>query len=270
MQSRIVASLKSAPISKWVVSFDPLSQQNRAIISSWVRPSCYSTSTHQTADPAVHAEDPTGDDADEAAKHEAAKENQQRGPARNGLSDLKVDPNDAIKPGKGSTRLESSGVNQPLDPLKQQKRHYGNSSSSQQMKAEGGKSSPLPPSLDEVTCVGGMDGPPWPDDHEDSVEDNKEYYKHHKPSPLAKVEVSDSRKPVTQATDGGASESMYTREGDVSFSEEQRDTAEEALLRASRIWKESAMRDDPDSPQARALRRAIEEQRGKGSHSVRY
>ncbi|KAI3970198.1 hypothetical protein MKW92_050291 [Papaver armeniacum] len=269
MQSRIVASLKSAPISKWVVSFDPLLQQNRAIISSWVRPNCYSTSTHQTADPAVHAEDPMGDDADEAAKHEAAKENQQRGPARNDLSDLKVDPNDAIKPGKGSTRLESSGVNQPLDPLKQQKRHYSNSSNLQQMQTEGEKSSPLPPSLDEVTCVGGMDGSPWPDD-EDKVEDNKEYYKHHKPSPLSKVEVSDSRKPVTQATDGGASESMYTREGDVSFPEEQLDTAEEALLRASRIWKESAMRDDPDSPQARALRRAIEEQRRKGSQSVRY
>ncbi|KAI3939833.1 hypothetical protein MKW98_029609 [Papaver atlanticum] len=235
MQSRKVASLKSASISKWVVSFDPLLQQNRAIISSWVRPNCYSTSTHKTADPAVHAEDPTGDDADEAAKHEAAKGNQQRGPARNDLSDLKVDPNDAIKPGKGN-------------PLKQQKRHYSNISSSQQMQTEGGKTSPLPPSLDEVSCVG-MDGSPWPDD-EDSVEDNKEYYKHHNPSPLSKVEVSDSRKPVTQATDGGASESMYTREADVSFSEEQRDTAEEALLRASRIWKESAMRDDPDSPQA--------------------
>ncbi|KAI3918187.1 hypothetical protein MKX01_041507 [Papaver californicum] len=265
MQSRIVASLKS----KWV-SFDPLLQQNRAIISSWIRPNCYSTSTHQTADPGVHAEDPTGDDADEAAKHEAAKENQQRGPARNDLSDLKVDPNDAIQPGKGSTRLESSGVNSPLDPIKQQIRHYcNNSNSQQQMQTEGEKSSPLPPSLDEVSCVG-MDGTPWPDD-EDSVEENKEYYRNHKPSPLSKVEMSDSRKPITQATDGGASESMYTREGDVVlFSEEQLDTAEEALLRASMIWKESAMRDDPDSPQARALRRAIEEQRGKSSHSVRY
>ncbi|KAI3982594.1 hypothetical protein MKX01_031333 [Papaver californicum] len=245
MQSRIVASLKS----KWV-SFDPLLQRNRAIISSWIRPNCYSTSTHQTADPGVHAEDPTGDDADEAAKHEAAKENQQRGPARNDLSDLKVDPNDAI----------NSGVNSPLDPIKQQKRHYSNNSNSQQqMQTEGGKSPPLQPSLD-VNRVG-MDGTPWPDD-EDSVEDNKEYYRHHKPSPLSKVEVSDSRKPITQATDGGESESMDTREGDVVlFSEEQLDTAEEALSRASVIWKESTMRDDPDSPQARALRRAIEKQR---------
>ncbi|MCL7047707.1 hypothetical protein MKW94_015542 [Papaver nudicaule] len=269
MQSRIAASLKSTPISKWV-SFDASLQQHRAIISSWVRTNCYSTSTHQTADPSVHAEDPKGDDADEAAKHEDAKENQLRGPARNDLSDMKVDPIDAIKPGNRSTRLESSGVNPPLDPVKQQKRHYSNNSNSQQrFKTEGGKSSPLPPSLDEVSCVG-MDGSPWPDD-QDSVEDNKEYYKHHKPSPLSKVEVSDSRKPITQATDGGASESIYTRQGDiVLFSEEQRDSAEEALARASSIWKESAMRDDPDSPQARALRRAIEEQRGKSSNSISY
>ena len=37
-------------------------------------------------------------------------------------------------------------------------------------------------------------------------EEGREYYRTHKPSPLAEVELADTRKPITRATDGSATD----------------------------------------------------------------
>uniref|UniRef100_A0A803M9C0 Uncharacterized protein n=2 Tax=Chenopodium quinoa TaxID=63459 RepID=A0A803M9C0_CHEQI len=84
-------------------------------------------------------------------------------------------------------------------------------------------------------------------------EDNKNYFKDHKASPLSEVEFADTRKPVTQATDSPTS--YYGKEpGLILFTPEQQDTAEASLLRAVEIWKWNKMRGDPDSPHGRVLR----------------
>ncbi|KNA09610.1 hypothetical protein SOVF_152100 [Spinacia oleracea] len=81
-------------------------------------------------------------------------------------------------------------------------------------------------------------------------EDNKEYFKHHKASPLSEIEFADTRKPVTQATDSPTS--YYGKDSDlILWKPEQLDTAEDSLLRAVEIWQWNKMRGDPDSPHGR-------------------
>lgn len=160
------------------------------------------------------------------------------------------DPFAPPKPPHASTpRLESAGVHNPSEPNTQQRRKNSSSSASLD--------------LDSVTCAG-FDGSPWPSDDKegcaersgrrDHTEDDKDYYKHHKASPLSEIEFADTRKPITRATDGTADSSYYGVPDIVVWQPEQLDTAEEALLRAARIWRESAMRGDPDAPQSRVLR----------------
>lgn len=148
------------------------------------------------------------------------------------------------KPLQGSlTRLESTGVNQPPNPNFQQKRECSS------------------PTLEHVSCVG-LDGSPWPKKDEDrrrdrkeEEQDDKEYFKHHKASPLSELQMAETRKPITQATDGTAGSSEYGVGRDViGWMPEQLDTAEEALKRAMDIWKHNAIRGDPDSPHGRVLR----------------
>ena len=65
----------------------------------------------------------------------------------------------------------------------------------------------------------------------------------------------DTRKPITRASDGTAdSNNEYFGDEVILWREEQLDTAEEALRRAMEIWKQSAVRGDPDSPHGRVLR----------------
>lgn len=140
-----------------------------------------------------------------------------------------------------SPRLESTGVSQPVEPTIHQKR-----------------SQTTTLVLDDVSCAG-LDGSPWPSDEgerrRDRAEqqaDDEEYFKHHKASPLSEIEVADTRKPITRATDGTAD---YGAGRDViGWRPEQLDTAEEALMRAVEIWKQNAMRGDPDAPHSRVLR----------------
>ncbi|OVA16844.1 hypothetical protein BVC80_1543g310 [Macleaya cordata] len=255
--SRLAATMKCK--SNWVLlSSSILHNHNRILPLGCCRAA---TSTpYRTADPAIHAEDPEGINADEAAKAAAAQKEQKQKPAtievEGSIKDQSV-----VKPAT-QRKLESWGVNPPIDPITQQKRHY--CQSIMKSSTPGGSASappPPPPPLEDFCCVG-VDGTPLPMDEEQSQEDEqKEYYKYHKPSPLSEIEMVDTRKPITRATDGGASAGYFGDEVDVIvWSEEQLDTAEEALRRATLIWKESAMRDDPDSPQARALRRALLEQ----------
>ena len=109
-----------------------------------------------------------------------------------------------------------------------------------------------------MSCAG-LDGSPWPKDKETDRDeqqmDEQQYYKHHKASSLSEIEVADTRKPFTRATDGTAD---AKEESDViGWKHEQLETAEETMERAARIWKENAMCGIPDDPQSRALRLAL-------------
>lgn len=84
-------------------------------------------------------------------------------------------------------------------------------------------------------------------------DDNKEYFKHHKASPLSELEFADTRKPITQATDSPTT--YYGGDpGVLVWRPEQLETAEDTLLRAVEIWNWNKMRGDPDSPHGRVLR----------------
>lgn len=203
-----------------------------------------STIGGRTADPAIHSGPLEGDDLEESVK---AAENERKQPNIKPVKD-----NDAFVPPKSpmgsSQKIESTGVHQPIDPLTQQKRQKSSNATNKT-------------SLKDINCAG-LDGTPWPDEEQDKgarFEDDREYFKHHKPSPLAEMEMADTRKPITQATDepADAGIALYPAPdgGVMVWRPEQLDTAEEALLRAAEIWKWNVMRGDPDSPQGRILRK---------------
>lgn len=82
-------------------------------------------------------------------------------------------------------------------------------------------------------------------------EEDREYYRTHKPSPLAEIEFADTRKPVTQATDGGAADRLSA---DVAVGTSTvEDTADDSLARAEAMFREAASRGNPDWPQSRVL-----------------
>ncbi|XP_049374520.1 uncharacterized protein LOC125839575 [Solanum verrucosum] len=203
-----------------------------------------SSSGGRTADPAIHSGPLEGDDLEESVK---VAENEKKQP-----NIKSVNTKDAFVPHKSpirsSRKIESTGVNQPIDPLTQQKRQKSSNATDET-------------SLKDVSCAD-LDDSPWPDESKsrgDKFEDDKEYFSHHKPSPLAEMEMADTRKPITQATDAPADDgiALYPAPwgGMMVWRPEQLDTAEEALLRAVEIWKMNAMRGDPDSPQGRILRK---------------
>ncbi|KAH0638109.1 hypothetical protein KY289_038024 [Solanum tuberosum] len=205
----------------------------------------YKSSTGgRTADPAIHSGPLEGDDLEESVKV-AENEKKQPNIKSGNAKDAFVPPKSAIG---SSQKIESTGVNQPIDPLTQQKRQKSSNATDET-------------SLKDVSCAG-LDGSPWPDESKsrgEKFEDDKEYFSHHKPSPLAEMEMADTRKPITQATDAPADDgiALYPAPwgGMMVWRPEQLDTAEEALLRAVEIWKMNAMRGDPDSPQGRILRK---------------
>ncbi|CAM8965949.1 unnamed protein product [Rhodiola kirilowii] len=142
-----------------------------------------------------------------------------------------------------SPKLESTPVNnQPINPKTQRKRTNNTVT------------------LEVVSCVG-IDGFPSPgsDDGRDGRErdrkeqelDDKEYFKHHKASPLSEIEIADTRKPVTRATDSKYSSGDG---GIITWLPEQLVSADETLRRAYEIFKQNAMRGDPNSPHGRRLR----------------
>lgn len=202
-----------------------------------------SSSSSGPADPAVHSGDLEGEDAEEAAKAASARPDREHKPTTENTEPLPFVS--TAKPRYNTKqKLETTGVNQPLDPNIQQKR-----------------SNSTVASLEDVSCVG-VDGRPLPTDgdsrkeqEEEEAADNKAYFEHHKASPLSEIEVADTRKPITAATDGTANAGYFGGDyGVVLWKEEQLDTAEEALLRASSLWREAATRGVPDYPHSRVLR----------------
>ncbi|KAF6999403.1 hypothetical protein CFC21_015438 [Triticum aestivum] len=91
-------------------------------------------------------------------------------------------------------------------------------------------------------------------------EEDREYYRTHKPSALAEVEFADTRKPVTRATDGGAEDRL---EQDVPGTMVE-DTADASLARAEAMFREAASRGNPAWPHSRALAAMLARQGGEG------
>ncbi|CAH9140460.1 unnamed protein product [Cuscuta epithymum] len=195
-----------------------------------------SASVGRTADPNVHAGDLDGDNAAEVKKAETAKGESEIKPPGIGKS-----PFSSSKSPCGSTpKIGSTGVSDPVEPNLQQKRRN----------SDAAKAEPL---IADVSCTG-LDGGPWPDEATDrrhQEEDDKEFFKHHKASPLSEIKLADTRKPVSRATDSGGGGAA---DGVVTWRPEQLDTAEGSLLRAMEVWKWNAMRGDPDSPHGKVLR----------------
>ncbi|KAL9239050.1 hypothetical protein vseg_013405 [Gypsophila vaccaria] len=182
--------------------------------------------TNRTADPAVHSSDPQAD---------VKGESNPQGPTEYEMGTTKP-------PIASSPKLTHTEVGLPSKPNATQKR-----------KAQTQARVQPQPEVLELTCVGGF---PWPDDKigqeaqkKAQEADNKEYFKDHKASPISEIEFADSRKPITQATD-----TIRVDKGITFFTVEQRDTAEQSLLRAAEIWKWNKIRGDPDSPHGRVLR----------------
>uniref|UniRef100_A0ACD5YDJ8 Uncharacterized protein n=1 Tax=Avena sativa TaxID=4498 RepID=A0ACD5YDJ8_AVESA len=92
-------------------------------------------------------------------------------------------------------------------------------------------------------------------------EEDREYYRTRKPSPLAEVEFADTRKPVTRHTDGGAEDRM---ENDVPGTMV-RDTADASLARAEAMFREAASRGNPAWPHSRALAAMLARRGGDGA-----
>ncbi|XP_054802852.1 uncharacterized protein LOC129306339 [Prosopis cineraria] len=194
-------------------------------------------SSGQTADPAIHSGEREAGPAVHKGEPQGIKST-----ANAKCSETEHVPKEdefletPKSPYESSAKLKSHGVNQRLDPTFQQKRKQGSKA------------------FEDVSCAG-LDGSPWPEDQRnraEKLEDEREYYKQHKASPLSELEFADSRKPITRATDGTADSGAGR---DVTgWLPEQLDTAEEALRRATEIWRQNAMRGDPDAPHSRVLR----------------
>lgn len=144
-------------------------------------------------------------------------------------------PNNKAAVHHSSSTLESSGVHNPSDPtfLQHRKNHQLHEES--------------PVKVENLGCSAGVEPPPCRDDDDD---DDREYYLRHKASPLAEIEMADTRKPITRATDGSSDQKRNVS----GWLPEQVLTAEETMMRTAEMWRRNAMRGDPDSPHGRVLR----------------
>ncbi|KAL0700562.1 hypothetical protein Bca4012_056684 [Brassica carinata] len=179
------------------------------------------------ADPAVYPRDPEG--MDDVANPKTAAEEIVDETTRSGLEEQPLNP--PKSPRATAHKLESTPVGRPSEPNFQQKRRSTTT----------GSPSPKEEGEEEERRR-----------RQNETESDQEYYAHHKASPLSEIEFADTRKPITQATDGTA----YPAGKDViGWLPEQLDTAEEALKRATMIFKRNAERGDPETfPHSRVLR----------------
>ncbi|XP_051141636.1 uncharacterized protein LOC127258726 [Andrographis paniculata] len=219
MQSRLAAT---------VAGFSRIGFRKRFLVRSFGT----GATTGRTADPAVHSVEPeevsrTDSIIDEKRRHRSPEQES---------TGKDAEPYVHTKSGP---KLESSGVAPLINPTTQQKRRISNYSTD---------GSPWPKSEDETDRKV---------QREEQERDNREYFKHHKASPLSHIQVADTRKPITQATDRGGSEN-YVKIIDGStvklWSPEQLDTVDDSLRRAMEIYRRNAEMGDPDSPHGKVLR----------------
>ncbi|KAK2965225.1 hypothetical protein RJ640_019980 [Escallonia rubra] len=260
MQSRLASTSKRInraflfrPV-RWLASVPPPTNRpaDPVIYAEKPEPTAAPLPTGKAADPAIYAENPEEHEPflegigkerpENAASTAQGNQKDNRVEATNENEPTIVRPRipHALFP-----KLESTGVNRPAESITQQKRYNS-----------------VTHKVEDFSCAG-LDGSPWPEDGTDLREqeerqqgDNRKYFKHHKASPLSEIEVTDTRKPITRATDESA-DSYFEREyGErvVLWRPEQLDTAEDSLRRAMEMWRESATRGIPDAPHSRVLR----------------
>ncbi|KAI3449426.1 hypothetical protein Pfo_006091 [Paulownia fortunei] len=235
MQSRLAATT-AAKFNRVLISGTPKQFLAQRLGSA--------TSTGRTADPAVHSVEPEEVFPTDAIQDEKLRHLPEHEPTSKD-NEPYVPPKSPLESGP---KLESPGVGPRTDPIAQQKR----------------RNSTYSAKIDDVSCAG-IDGSPWPADEretdrkeqrEEQEEDDREYFKHHKASPLSEIEIADTRKPINRATDITAQNYTVGSEGTgvIVWRPEQLDTAEDSLRRAMEIFRRNAMRGDPDSPHGRVLR----------------
>ncbi|WJX79826.1 hypothetical protein P8452_62906 [Trifolium repens] len=147
------------------------------------------TSRSHTADPDIHS----GQQKPGYTNTRVSPEGTSRGDSDTNTKFAEIDKEGIFElpksPCESSPKLKSAGVNERLDPNIQQKRKQGTKA------------------LEDVSCAG-LDGTPWPEEKERNKEeqnqDNKEYYKDNKASPLSELEFADTRKPVSRVMHGTA------------------------------------------------------------------
>ncbi|MQM13282.1 hypothetical protein Taro_046203 [Colocasia esculenta] len=215
----------------------------RQLHRSWSRAATVNTTAAGAGDPAVHAELPQDEDA-QSAEAEQQRRVREGGGRESPLVSSFTKKSSPFAP---APKLESSEVPRPVDPAFQQRRKL-----------------PSPElALEDVSCVG-WDGKPLvggaegeeqeQEQEEERTKDYKEYFDHHKPTPLSELEFADTRRPIRQATDSDVvDDDAGVGEGPRGWREEQKDTVDEALLRAEAMFRAAAERGDPDTTHGRVL-----------------
>ena len=227
----------------------------RGLLGAHGRALSASSQASGAGDPAVHSGDPPSDDyAERPPKFSGAEEATSGGHDKHPPSSAKTTrPTEAsakeqrVPPFTPSGKLGSQELADPAaGSTFTQKRRWS---------AKPAGSDPL--------------GDATPGDEEAAArkvrEEDREYYRTHKPSPLAEVEFADTRKPVTRATDGGAEDRL---EHDVPGTMVE-DTADASLARAEAMFREAASRGNPAWPHSRALAAMLARQGGEGGDGAR-
>ncbi|XP_057722807.1 uncharacterized protein LOC130936693 [Arachis stenosperma] len=230
MQSRVALAYAAARRWCWKSSQRGLCSATR---SRTADPEVHSGELE--AGPKVHQSPPKGTESNNTSSTKFVETDH--------ASSKKDDPLAATpkSPTEPSSKLKSTGVNQPLEPSLQQKRQQSSKASV----------------LEEASCTAGIDEAPFPEEksRKEQEEDDRGYFKDHKASPLSELEIADTRNPLSRASDRTADSRREVGSGGVIvWLPEQLDTAEDSLRRATEIWRQNAMRGDPDAPHSRILR----------------
>ncbi|XP_047313088.1 uncharacterized protein LOC124916419 [Impatiens glandulifera] len=193
--------------------------------------------TGRAADPAVHSVEPEVIEAVDAIKEHGLnpKGSETEYQPSGGGGSVPLSPSKPPLP--SSPKLESVGVNTPCNPTTQQKRRF-------QAEKAICASLELPEERKEERRK----------QRKEQEEDDKKYFESRKASPLSEIEIADTRKPITQASDGTANDGSSGEGAVVMFSDEQMDTEVDSLTRAAEMWNKARESGDPDSPHGRILR----------------
>jgi hypothetical protein len=227
------------------------STTQRSILAAHRRLLSITTEAAGAGDPAVHSGEPPSDDyADRPPKFSGAEE------ATKGADDDKHTSPTTPRPSESSSTTTKERV-PPFGP--------SGKLGSQEL-ADPAAGSTFTQKRHRSSAPAGSDplGDATPGDEEAAArkvrEEDREYYRTHKPSPLAEVEFADTRKPLTRYTDGGAEDRMeHDVEGTMV-----RDTADASLARAEAMFREAASRGNPEWPHSRALAAMLARRRGEG------
>uniref|UniRef100_A0ACD5Z008 Uncharacterized protein n=1 Tax=Avena sativa TaxID=4498 RepID=A0ACD5Z008_AVESA len=237
-----------------LVASSPSTTQ-RSILAAHRRLLSISTESSGAGDPAVHSGEPPSEDyAESPPKFSGAEE------ATSGAADKKHPSSTTPRPAESTSSATAKERVPPFGPsgkLGSQELADPAAGSTFTQKRHRSSSDRAPAGSDPL-------GDATPGDEEAAArkvrEEDREYYRTRKPSPLAEVELADTRKPLTRHTDGGAEDRV---ENDVPGAMV-RDTADASLARAEAMFREAASRGNPAWPHSRALAAMLARRGGEG------